>query len=52
MPKIGDFGETQDVAVIVLVDNRADLIVKPTDMVKHYTLLFIPRMRPRFNSGR
>ncbi len=52
MPTIGDFGETQDVAVTVLVDNRAVLTVKSTDTVKHYTPLFIPRMRPRFNSGR
>ena len=29
MPKIECFGETQSVAVTVLVDNRADLIVRP-----------------------
>ncbi len=37
MPKIERFGETQNVAVTVLVDNRADLIVKSTDTVKYYT---------------
>ena len=37
MPKIENFGETQDVAVTVLVDNRAGLIVKSTDTVKCYT---------------
>jgi 7,8-dihydropterin-6-yl-methyl-4-(beta-D-ribofuranosyl)aminobenzene 5'-phosphate synthase len=37
MPKIEHFGETQNVAVTVLVDNRADLIVKSTEMVKYYT---------------
>ena len=37
MNKIKGFGETQDVAVIVLVDNRADLIVKSTDTIKYYT---------------
>ena len=31
-----DFGETSDVAVTVLVDNRADLLVKPTDGVKYF----------------
>jgi len=31
------FGETHDVAITVLVDNRADLIVKSTDTVKHFT---------------
>lgn len=30
------FGETQDVAVTVLVDNRADLIVKSTETVKRF----------------
>ena len=37
MPKIESFGETQNVAVTVLVDNRADLIMKSTDTVKYYT---------------
>ena len=37
MPKIESFGETQNVAVTVLVDNRADLIVKSSDTVKYYT---------------
>jgi 7,8-dihydropterin-6-yl-methyl-4-(beta-D-ribofuranosyl)aminobenzene 5'-phosphate synthase len=32
-----DFGMTQDVSITVLVDNRADLIVKSTDEVKYYT---------------
>jgi 7,8-dihydropterin-6-yl-methyl-4-(beta-D-ribofuranosyl)aminobenzene 5'-phosphate synthase len=31
------FGETQDVSITVLVDNRADLIVKSTDTVKYFT---------------
>jgi 7,8-dihydropterin-6-yl-methyl-4-(beta-D-ribofuranosyl)aminobenzene 5'-phosphate synthase len=31
-----DFGEVQDVEVTILVDNRADLIVSSTDMVKRY----------------
>lgn len=31
------FGVTKDVAITVLVDNRADLIVKSTDEVKYYT---------------
>jgi len=37
MDKITNFGKTQNVAVTVLVDNRADLIVKSTDTVKRYT---------------
>jgi 7,8-dihydropterin-6-yl-methyl-4-(beta-D-ribofuranosyl)aminobenzene 5'-phosphate synthase len=37
MPNKKSFGETQNVAVMVLVDNRADLIVKSTDTVKYYT---------------
>jgi 7,8-dihydropterin-6-yl-methyl-4-(beta-D-ribofuranosyl)aminobenzene 5'-phosphate synthase len=37
MNKVDQFGETQNVAVTVLVDNRADLIVKSTDTVKRYT---------------
>lgn len=32
-----NFGVTQEVAITVLVDNRADLIVKSTDEVKYYT---------------
>jgi 7,8-dihydropterin-6-yl-methyl-4-(beta-D-ribofuranosyl)aminobenzene 5'-phosphate synthase len=31
------FGETQSVAITVLVDNRVDLIVKSTDTVKYFT---------------
>ena len=31
------FGETQHVEITVLVDNRADLMVKSTDTVKRYT---------------
>lgn len=37
MSRIKDFGETQDVEVTVLVDNRADLMLKSTDTVKRYT---------------
>ena len=37
MSRIEGLGETQDVAVTVLVDNRADLIVKSTDTIKHFT---------------
>jgi 7,8-dihydropterin-6-yl-methyl-4-(beta-D-ribofuranosyl)aminobenzene 5'-phosphate synthase len=37
MGKVEDFGQTQSVAVTVLVDNRADLIVKSTDTVKRFT---------------
>jgi 7,8-dihydropterin-6-yl-methyl-4-(beta-D-ribofuranosyl)aminobenzene 5'-phosphate synthase len=37
MGRIEDFGETQDVEITVLVDNRADLLVKSTDTVKRYT---------------
>jgi 7,8-dihydropterin-6-yl-methyl-4-(beta-D-ribofuranosyl)aminobenzene 5'-phosphate synthase len=37
MSRIEGFGETQDVEVIVLVDNRADLIVESTDSIKYYT---------------
>jgi len=33
MSRIGDFGETGNVAVTVLVDNRADLMVKSTETV-------------------
>jgi 7,8-dihydropterin-6-yl-methyl-4-(beta-D-ribofuranosyl)aminobenzene 5'-phosphate synthase len=32
-----DFGETQNVAITVLVDNKADLIVESTDTVKYFT---------------
>lgn len=34
---VSNFGQTQDVAVTVLVDNRADLIVKSTEIVKYFT---------------
>jgi 7,8-dihydropterin-6-yl-methyl-4-(beta-D-ribofuranosyl)aminobenzene 5'-phosphate synthase len=37
MPAMEAFGETQDVAVTVLVDNRADLIVKSTETVVRFT---------------
>ena len=37
MSKIKRFGTTQDIAVTVLVDNRADLIVQSSDTVKRYT---------------
>jgi 7,8-dihydropterin-6-yl-methyl-4-(beta-D-ribofuranosyl)aminobenzene 5'-phosphate synthase len=36
MPQIEDFGSTTDVAVTVLVDNRADLVVRSTDTVKRF----------------
>jgi 7,8-dihydropterin-6-yl-methyl-4-(beta-D-ribofuranosyl)aminobenzene 5'-phosphate synthase len=32
-----DFGQTTDVAVTVLVDNRADLMVESTDTIKYFT---------------
>ena len=37
MQKLTQFGETQDVSITVLVDNRADLIVESTDTVKYFT---------------
>lgn len=37
MNKITDFGETHDVSVTVLVDNRADLLVKFIMSVKYFT---------------
>ena len=37
MGKIGNFGETAHVEITVLVDNRADLLVKSTDTVKRFT---------------
>ncbi len=37
MSQIADFGETENVAITVLVDNRADLLVKSTDTVKYFT---------------
>ena len=36
MGKIANFGETQDVEITVLVDNRADLLVKSADTVKRF----------------
>jgi len=36
MSQRASFGETQNVAITVLVDNRADLIVKSTDTVKYF----------------
>ena len=37
MARIDGFGETQDVEITVLVDNRADLLVKSTETVKRFT---------------
>jgi len=37
MNRLDDFGETQNVEITVLVDNRADLMLKSTDTVKRYT---------------
>ncbi len=37
MRTIDPLGETQDVAITVLVDNRADLLVKSTGTVKYFT---------------
>jgi len=37
MTRIQNFGETENVAITVLVDNRADLITESTDTVKRYT---------------
>jgi 7,8-dihydropterin-6-yl-methyl-4-(beta-D-ribofuranosyl)aminobenzene 5'-phosphate synthase len=37
MPRIENLSETQNVAITVLVDNRADLTVKSTDTVIRYT---------------
>jgi 7,8-dihydropterin-6-yl-methyl-4-(beta-D-ribofuranosyl)aminobenzene 5'-phosphate synthase len=37
MSSAENFGETRDVEITVLVDNRADLMVKSTDKVKRYT---------------
>jgi 7,8-dihydropterin-6-yl-methyl-4-(beta-D-ribofuranosyl)aminobenzene 5'-phosphate synthase len=37
MGKIENFGATQDVEITVLVDNRADLLVKSTETVKRFT---------------
>jgi 7,8-dihydropterin-6-yl-methyl-4-(beta-D-ribofuranosyl)aminobenzene 5'-phosphate synthase len=36
MDKIANFGQTRDVEITVLVDNRADLLVKSTDTVKRF----------------
>jgi 7,8-dihydropterin-6-yl-methyl-4-(beta-D-ribofuranosyl)aminobenzene 5'-phosphate synthase len=36
MPSIADFGATRDVAITILVDNRADLLLKSNDTVKYY----------------
>lgn len=36
MSKIENFGETREVEVTVLVDNRADFLVKSTDTVKRF----------------
>jgi 7,8-dihydropterin-6-yl-methyl-4-(beta-D-ribofuranosyl)aminobenzene 5'-phosphate synthase len=37
MSRIEDFGTTQGIEITVLVDNRADLMVKSTDTVKRFT---------------
>ncbi len=37
MPRIENFGQTQDVSVAVLVDNRADLMLESTDTIKYFT---------------
>jgi 7,8-dihydropterin-6-yl-methyl-4-(beta-D-ribofuranosyl)aminobenzene 5'-phosphate synthase len=37
MNRIENLGETQDVEITVLVDNRADLMLESTDTVKRYT---------------
>jgi 7,8-dihydropterin-6-yl-methyl-4-(beta-D-ribofuranosyl)aminobenzene 5'-phosphate synthase len=37
MPKIESFGQTQDVSVTILVDNRADLMMESTETVKYFT---------------
>jgi 7,8-dihydropterin-6-yl-methyl-4-(beta-D-ribofuranosyl)aminobenzene 5'-phosphate synthase len=37
MGTIGDFGETRDVEITVLVDNWADLLVKSSETVKRFT---------------
>ncbi len=34
---ISNFGETNDIAVTVLVDNRTDLLARSTDTVKYFT---------------
>jgi len=36
MSKIAEFGVATDVAITVLVDNRADLLVKPSEGVKRF----------------
>ena len=37
MPNTESFGEAEQVAVTILVDNRADLIVESTETVKYFT---------------
>ena len=37
MSRIENFSETQNVEITVLIDNRADLMLKSTDTVKRYT---------------
>lgn len=37
MASLPDFGATEDVAVSILVDNRADLLARPTRSVKYFT---------------
>jgi 7,8-dihydropterin-6-yl-methyl-4-(beta-D-ribofuranosyl)aminobenzene 5'-phosphate synthase len=37
MGRIENFGQTQDVEITVLVDNRADLLIKSTETVKRFT---------------
>lgn len=37
MPEITGFGTTRDVAITILMDNRADLIVKSSKAIKYFT---------------
>jgi len=37
MPAIRDFGQTERVAITVLVDNRADLMMRSTRRIKYFT---------------
>ena len=37
MPKLNNFGETQNIEITILVDNRADLLLDSTDTVKRFT---------------
>ena len=37
MPTIGNFGETQNIAITILVDNRSDLLAESTETVQRFT---------------